>query len=538
LKTAGRLFSCLLPVVLAGCAPRQTAVEAGDRGQVLHRGVGYEVAALDPQVTTGTAEVAILTELFEGLVSENPRDLHPVPGVASGWETSADGLVTTFKLRADARWSDGRPVTAADFVASWRRILTPSLGAPYAGELHILKGAADFNTGRTRDFATVGVAALDDHRLRITLDHPVPGFLSRLATLPWLPVPTATIAASGDPFGPGNPWAQEGRIVGNGPFLLKSWRRDSEIVVVKSPTYWGAASVRLNEIHFHPIDSLDAEERAFRAGQLHVTDAIPLARIDEYRRTSPQLLRIDPYLGTYFYRLNVRRPGLADPRVRRALSLSVDRAAIVARLLRGGQSPAAAFCPPGMPGYRPPPGAGTDFAGARRLLALSGHAGGAGLPELELLYNNSESHRIIAEAIQETWRRELGVGVRLVNQEAKAVMAARESGDYDILRSSWIADYPDPASFLDLWRTHGGNNDTGWSSPAYDSLLSRAERAADPAERNSLYRQAEALLLDAAPVIPIYYYTHVFLIRPSVRGWYPNSLDHHPCRYVWLSGGG
>lgn len=528
-------FLSLLSALLFGCSGRETAVQSGDRDQVLHRGIGYEVTGLDPQLATGIAEQAILSELFEGLVAEDPHDLHPIPGVATRWEISPDGLNYTFFLRPDARWSNGEPVTAQDFTDSWRRILTPSLGAGYAGMFYVLQGAEAFNKGLTRDFSRVGATALDAHTLRVTLEHPTPYFLSLLTHMSWLPVNVRAIAANGPVYERDNSWTKPEHFVGNGPFVLTSWKPDDVIILEKSPTYWDAAAVRLKAVHFYPIDSLDAEERAFQAGQLHLTDALPVTKVDDYRRNAPQLLRIDPYLGTYFYRLNVRRPHLSDPRIRRALALAVDRRAIVDKILRGGQQPAGAFTPPGVAGYDPPPGIPDDFAEARRLLALSGHPGGEGLPPLELLYNNSESHRLIAEAIQEMWRRELGIEVQLVNQEEKVVLAARDAGDYQIMRSDWIADYADPSSFLELWRGDSGNNDTGWSNSDYDSLLFAAERTPDLAARNALYQKAEALLLDSVPIIPIYHYTHVFLIQPSVHGWFPNALDHHPCKYVWLS---
>jgi oligopeptide transport system substrate-binding protein len=227
---------------------------------------------------------------------------------------------------------------------------------------------------------------------------------------------------------------------------------------------------------------------------------------------------------------------LDNPKIRRALALAVDRDAIVEKILRGGQRPAHTLTPPGLAGYSPPPGVPTDFAAARRLLAEAGHPGGRGLPAFELLYNSSETHRLIAEAVQEMWRRELGVRVRLVNQEIKGTLDARRTGGFQILRSVWIADYDGPETFLDLFRRGGGNNCTGWGSPAYDALLDRAGLTADPAARGALLARAETLLLDDAPIIPVYFYTHVFLIRPSVRGWFPTPLDHHPCKNVFLGG--
>jgi oligopeptide transport system substrate-binding protein len=310
------------------------------------------------------------------------------------------------------------------------------------------------------------------------------------------------------------------------------------IILAKSETYWDSAHVTLKGIRLYPIDSLDAEERAFRSGQLHVTDALPAGRVDAYRSGGPELLkflRIDPYLGTYFYRINTGRASMSDPRIRKALALAVDRSAIVEHILRAGEKPADTLVPPGIEGYEPPPGLVTDFAEARHLLSAAGYPGGKGLPSLELLFNDSEKNKLLAEAVQEMWRRELGVDVRLVNEDLKSVLSARRVGDYQILRSSWIADYEDPESFLDVWRGDSGDNFTGWSSPEYDALLFAAERTADAASRAALLRDAEGILLQAVPIIPIYFYTHVFLKQPSVQGWYPNLLDHHPYKYVQLS---
>lgn len=528
-------LSCLLlaALVLAGCAPRETAVEQGNREQILHRGIGHDLADLDPHLATLASDYNVLSALLEGLVAEDPVDLHPVPGVAERWDVSPDGLTYTFTLRAEAKWSNGDPVTAQDFIASWRRMLTPSLGATNASLLYVIQGAEAFNKG-TAGFDQVGLVAPDAHTLRVTLEHPTPYFLSLLNHTAWFPIHAATLAKYGPVDRRGNDWARPGRFVGNGPFNLKSWRRGQEIVVEKSLTYWDHARVRLTAIHFHAIDSLDTEERAFRTGQLHLTEALPPGKIDAYRRDAPQWLRIDPLLGTEFYRLNVTRPFLNDARVRRALALAVDRQALVTNVLRGGQAPATAFTPPGIAGYTPAASLPTDVDQARRLLTEAGYPDGKGLPTFELLYNSSETHRLVAEAVQEMWRRELGVNVRLVNQELKGTLEARRSGNYQILRSVWTADYADPSSFLDIWRSDDGNNYTGWASADYDALLFAAARASDPARRHALFEKAETLLIDAAPFVPLYHYTHVFLIQPSVKGWYPTVLDHHPYKAVWL----
>lgn len=520
--------------LLTACGQRESNVVRGNREQALHRGLGYDIVELDPHIVTGIAEGEVLRALFEGLVAEDPVDLHPVPGVAERWEVSADGLTYTFHLRADAKWSDGSPLTAQDFVASYRRILTGSLAADYANMLYLLQGAEAYHKGTSNDFGLVGVKAIDPRTLRLTLDHPAAYFLTLLSYMPWLPVPIATIEKHGPVYQRGNGWTRPERILSNGPFVLKKWQPNYVIVVEKNPHYWDAAKVRLNAVHFHPFDSVDAEERAFRAQQIHLTDRVPFSRIDAYRRDSPDLLRADPYLGTYFYRFNTRKPPFSDSRVRRAFAMAVDRDAITTKILRGNERPAHALTPPNTAGYTPTAKLPSDAAAARQLLKDAGFEGGKGLPPIELLYNTSENHRLIAEAIQEMWRRELGVTVALVNQELKVTHAARRAGDFQVMRADWIGDYLDPLTFLDIFRSDGGNNYTGWANPEYDAALFAAARTTDPAARHALFQKAEAMLVEAAPFLPIYYYTHVFLKQPSVQGWHPTLLDHHPYKHVWL----
>ncbi|WP_414660725.1 peptide ABC transporter substrate-binding protein [Horticoccus sp. 23ND18S-11] len=528
------LFAGVALFTAAGCFKRESNVDRGNRDQVLHRGIGADPTDLDPHVATNIAEVDLVSALFEGLVIEDPVDLHPVPGVAARWEVSPDQLTYTFFLRAEAKWSNNTPVTATDFVESWRRVLTPTLGAENAGFLYVIQNAEAFHKGASKDFATVGVKAVDARTLRVTLAHPAAHFLSLLTHAAFLPVPIAAITPHGDAFTRGVPWTRPGRLVGNGAFVLKTWQPNREIIVEKSSTYWDAATVRLKGIHFYPIESLDAEERAFRSGQLHVTYVLPYGKVDAYRRNSPQLLRTDPYLNTYFFRLNLRQAPLNNERLRRALALAVDRTAIVEKILRGGQQPATSITPPGLPGYTPPLGATFDPEAARALLKEAGFPEGRGLPPLELLFNTSANHRLVAEAVQEMWRRELGLDVRLINQEFKVVLSERRAGRFQILLSDWAADYLDATNFLDLWRSDSGNNHTGWANQEYDALIFGAARTADPAARAAQLQRAEALMLAAAPIIPIYYNTHVFLLQPSVKGWHPTLLDHHPYKHVWL----
>ncbi len=519
---------------LSSCAKRVSRVDEATRAGILHIGVGSEPSDLDPHLATSLSEARIIPALFDSLVSFDPSTLAPIPALAERWTVSPDGLTYTFYLRATARWSNGDPLTAQDCIDSWHRILTPTLAADYAYFFYLIRGAEAFHKGRTTDFSTVGLAAPDARTLVVQSTHPTPYFLQILLNSPWRPVHVRSIAAVGDAYRRGTPWTRPGHMVTSGPFVLKAWSVNQHVIVEKSPTYWDRAHVRLNAIHFYPIDSVDTEERAFRAGQLHLTYNLSLSKVTAYRRDPSGALRIDPYVNTFFFRFNTRRAPLDDARLRRALSLAIDRESIVQRILLGGQQAATSFVPPNIPGYTPPAQPARDLATARRLLAESGHAEGRGLPPIEILYNNSDINRQVTESIQEMWRRDLGVNVTLQNQEYKVVFANRRSGQYQILLSDWVADYLDPTTFLDLWRSDSGNNHTGWTSPAYDALMRRADATADPAARSTILAQAEALMLTAAPIAPIYFNTHIYLIRPEVRGWHPSPMDHIDYRQPWL----
>lgn len=524
---------CALPLLL-GCAKRERPVDAGLRDQVLLIGNLSEPKDLDPHVVTGVSENNIIAALLEGLVAEDPVDLHPVPGVAERWEVSPDGLEYTFHLRADARWSNGDPVRAGDFVFAFRRILSPGLGSSYAYMLFCLTNAAAFHAGKTTDFNEVGAAAIDERTLRLKLGAPTPYLLSLLTHSSWFPVHPPTILKFGPIDRIGAAWTQPGSFVGNGPFTLETWEPSRKIVVRKSATYWDRDRVRLNAIHFYPLGDHKLEERAFLAGQLHITGTMPIDRIEHYRKERPEWVRINPYLGVYYYLLNVRRPPLDDVRVRRALAMAVDRDQITRYVTRGGEDAAHSFVPHGIGSYAAEASIPSDTNAARRLLAEAGYPEGKGFPPIELLYNTSDAHERIAQAIQQMWKRALNVDLQLVNMEWKVYLANTEEGKYFVARAGWIGDYVDPNSFLNLWVTGGGNNRTGWSDPEYDRLIAEAARTGDNARRYELFRQAERILLEQAPVIPIYFYRSKSLVHPAVRGWNPNILDHHPCKHVYL----
>jgi oligopeptide transport system substrate-binding protein len=523
-------------ICLAGCAKSEPKADAGAPTAstvprtVLNYGNGTEPQDIDPQVVTGVPENKIVNALFEGLVAEGPTGSDTVGGVAERWEISPDGRVYTFFLRTTAKWSNGDPVTAQDFVASYRRILTPSLGAEYAYKLHHVVGAEAFNKGELKDFAQVGFTAPDAHTLRITLKHRAPFLIEAMKHYSWFPVHIPTVEKFGGLARKGAAWTRPENLVGNGPFVLKEWRPNQRLVVTRSPTYWDRERVKLETINFMPTESIETEERMFRTGQVDRTNELPNNKIETYKREFATSYRQDPYFGVYFYRVNVTKAPLNDKRVRRALALAIDRESLVRNVTRGGQQPAYNFCPPS-PLFTSNARIEGDLAEAKRLLAEAGFPGGKGFPKVNILYNTSENHRAIAEAIQQMWRTRLGVEIGMANQEWKVYLDAQDTLNYDLCRAGWIADYTDPNTFMDLWVTGGGNNDTGWSNATYDGLVRESLAAGSEAERLAIYQKMETIWADELPVLPIYFYTRVFAVNPKLR-FVPNVIDNRNWQFV------
>ena len=523
------------PPAPAGSAPAAAAAPAKAGPMIWRVGNGAEPQDLDPQVVTGVPEHKIIMALFEGLLAENPKDLSPEPGIAERWEVSPDGITYTFHLRAGAQWSDGVPITATTFVRSYQRMLTPALGAEYASMLHHVRNAKAYNEGKLTDFSQVGFKAIDDRTLQVTLNQRTPFLLKMIAThYSWYPVPIHVIEKFGGLARKGTAWTRKENFVGNGPFLIKDWKPQQVLIAARNPRFWDHARVRLDEIHFFAVENQDSEERMFRTGQLDMTNELPVAKIDVYRKEFPDSLRIDPYLGLYFYRFNVERPPLNDKRVRRALALAVDRESLVKNVTRGGQIPAFSVSYPGTAGYAPTAKLAGNIEEAKQLLAAAGFPGGQGFPKLELLYNTSQNHRLVAEAIQQMWRRQLGIDIGLRNEEWKVYLDTTDARKFDLQRGGWIADYVDPHSFLEIWTSDNLNNDTGFKNADYDRLFAEALAAPDDAARYAVYQKMDALLVEELPVIPIYHYTRVVAMHPRVQGVYPTLLDNHPYKYVWL----
>ena len=528
------LRSAAVSLLAAGCARRETPAEAGIREQVLHLGNGSEPRDLDPHVVVSFNDFNIVLALFEGLTGIDEQTSLPVPALAEHWETSADGLVWRFHLRPDARWSNGDALTAQDCVFGIHRALSPQLASEYAYVLYPLKNAEAFNAGRMTDFAQVGVRAVDDHTLEFILERPAP-YLASAATLPaWFPAHRASIERLGRFDDRAVPWTRPENLVCSGPFILKEWSPGSRVVVVRNPYYWDARHVRLNGMVFYPIENASTQEAAFRAGQLHLTSDVPLSKIAAYRRDHPAVLRIDPFLDTAFLRLNVRRAPFTDRHVRQALARAIDRSALVRDVALGGQQPAHCLTPPGTAGYTARAAIPDDFEAARRLLAAAGYPGGHGFPKIEIQFPTSELNQRLLEAVQQMWRRELGIEVALANKEQRVWLNDERQLNYDISYAHWIGDYVDPSTYLELFTADGGNNSTGWASPGYDRLVRAAGAEQDPPRRNELYQRAEAILMDETPVVPVFFGTRVFLCHPAVKNWQPALLGIHQYKNVYL----
>ncbi|WIO73047.1 peptide ABC transporter substrate-binding protein [Porticoccaceae bacterium LTM1] len=536
------IFALLILTVstltLGGCGSHESNVERGNSEKILYWGNGTEPQELDPHITTGVPEANIQFALFEGLVTQAPKTLDPLPGMAESWSVSDDGKVYTFKIRKNARWSNGDPLTADDFAWSLWRAMHPKLGNQYSYMYYPIKNAQEFSEGTIKDFSEVGVSATDGNTLVIELDNATPYFLGLLAHHSYYPVHRSTIEAFGEPWERGTQWTRPGNMVTNGPFRLADWKLFKHISVRKNPYYYDTDKVALNGIQFIPTENITTEERMFRAGQLHVTNELPQDKIQYYRDNYPDQLMNKPYLGTYFYRINTRgttNKALSDQRVRHAISMAINRDQITKKITKGGETSSYTLTPPGTAGYTTTSPLEYNPERARELLTEAGYPDGNGLPEIELLYNSSESHRKIAVGVQQMLKKELNIDVRLRNEDWKVYLASENAGKYQMSRASWIGDYLDPNTFLDLWITGGGNNRTGWSNKEFDSLiLDQAPAAQTQEERFALMKKAEAILLNELPVIPIYTYSTKYLVHPSVKGLDANLLDNPLFKYMSL----
>ena len=488
-----------LLVLASGCGRRVTPAEEGIRTGTLLLGNSAEPSDLDPHLAQAFTDGIIINALFEGLTVLEETTSRPLPGAAERWETSADALTWTFHLRPDLTWSNGDALTAHDFVFSFERILTPALGAPYSYMLWPIQGAEAFNRGDGTDFSAVGVSAPDERTLVIRLERPTPHLAALATHTTWFPVHRATLVSHGTITQRGSAWTRPGHLVGNGAFTLAQWSPNDRLVVAKNPRYWDAAQTALERVVFLPIENAEVEERAFRAGQMHITFSTPPSKIPTWREQNPSPLRIDPLLNTWYLNLNVARPPLDNPKVRRALALAIDREAISRAVFNGARLPALSFTPPGCGDYVPRAQVSLDLNTARRLLEEAGHAGGQGLPVMALQVLNDSFLPQVAEVIQALWQRELGVRITIEPYEQKTWLQNQQAKTHTLGLMGWVADFADPITFLALFTTDNGNNWTNWSDATYDQLLQQDLRTGFFIGGGALVLGGAALFLLSSP---------------------------------------
>jgi oligopeptide transport system substrate-binding protein len=514
-------------------SPIAAAPPAAAADSVLYRGNGTEPETLDVHRSSGMPEFDLEVELFEGLVHYGPAG-EPVPGVAERWTISDDGLTYTFALRANARWSNGDPVTADDFVYALRRAVAPATASRYAFILFPIANAEEISSGKLADPTQLGVSAPDARTVVLRLKAPTPYFLGLLTHHMAFPVHRGTIERFGER------WTRPGTLVGNGAYRLAKWVPQSEITLVKNEHYWDAAAVKLDQVVFIATEDRGAELRRYRAGEIDVAYEAPIDQIDWIKRNLPGDWRPAPFLGTYYYGFNLQAPPFKDaPTLRKALALAVDRETLTTRITRAGEKPAYSWVPPSIGNQYVTQQ--VDWAtlpqSERNALAQKLYAEAGYSPErplrFELLYNTSENHRRIAIAVAGMWKQVLGAEVTLRNEEWKVYLASRAAKSFQMIRQSWVGDYNDANTFLELLKSDIGDlNTQGYRNPRFDALMKRAERTLDLPARARLMGEAERLALDDLPIIPIYHYVSKRLVKPWVVGWVDNIVDVHPSRYL------
>jgi oligopeptide transport system substrate-binding protein len=490
-----------------------------------------EPQTLDPAILTGQLEERICQALFEGLTTRNPQGA-VVPGMAESWTLSPDLRTYTFTLRPGIKWSNGEPVTATDFLNSWERALNPATGAQYSYQLYYLVNGEAYGTGKLTDFSQVGVKAPDARTLIVTLIHPIAYFLE-LTTLPTLyPVYLPSIKRYGDN------WTKPGFIVSNGPYTLKEWRLNDYILLESNPNYW--RPVAIHRIKVLPTSDPTACFNLFYSRKTDLIidrTSIPSELVKDIK--NKPYFHANPFGATTFIRYNVKRTPFDDVRVRKALALALDKKDIVDKITGSGEPIADTLVPPGSVGYTPPHGLSYNVQEGRRLLAEAGYPGGRGFPDVNLLYPIRSNWSKIATEMQALWHRDLGItSIHLRGQEWKVYLNTQQLVDFDFATSDWIGDYNDPQTFLDMFTTDSGNNETNWSNPQYDQMLQASESTPDLAERMKIFQQMEKLLVeDEMPITPVYFWVGMSLYYPDrLGGFVPNFVDEHPWGEFYIPG--
>ncbi|MCB2290058.1 peptide ABC transporter substrate-binding protein [Clostridium sp. CS001] len=544
-KISGILLTIALSATMfMGCADKavkptddtKPKVEDKKVPQVITFNLGADPKTIDPALNAAVDGSTVIANAFEGLMRVDEKDM-PIPGVAEKYEISPDGLKYTFHLRKEAVWSDGQSVKAGDFEYAWKRALNPDTAAEYAYQLYYLKNGQGYNESKLPDAnvskgikkataGDVGVKAIDDNTLEVNLEYPTLYFLSLMAFPTYAPVRKDIVEGN-------EKWTLKPETyISNGAFKMTEWKAKDVIVFEKNTKYWDAANIKLDKINYKMLDDQNASLAGFKSGQLDLIQGPPQQEIPKL--VADGTAKIYPSLSTYYFCLNLSPEAdkidaaagkaLKDPRVRKALSLAIDRKVIVEKVALGGQIPATSFVPTGIPDDK-----GADFTNkqyytpeanveeAKKLLAEAGFADGVGFPNMTIMYNTSQGHQNIAAAVQDMWRTNLGIQVDLRNQEWKVFQKTRNDKQYLIARHGWSGDYIDPMTFLDLFVTNGGNNDAAYSNAKYDEKIAGAKKEIDPAKRMALLHEAEDILMEDMPIIPIYYYTTVVCQKPTIK---------------------
>jgi oligopeptide transport system substrate-binding protein len=489
-----------------------------------------EPQSLDPAIIVAQVDMRVVQGLFEGLTRLEPVKSRAVPGLAASWEISPDGKTYTFHLRTNLVWSTGEPITADDVVYSWIRALDPKTASSYASQLYYIKNAEDFNAGKIKDPSLVGVKALDKLTVQVELKSPTAFFLDLCAFPTLAVVPRQAIEKYGDH------WLTHKPLPTSGAYELDVWRLNDKIRLVKNPRYWDAANTQSSIIDLLPIGSPSTALNLYERGQVDVVwdkGLIPSELLDVLLQR-PDFHAFN-YLGTYFMRFNTTHKPFNDPRVRQAFALSVDKERIVKKITRGGERITSDLVPDGTQNYTSPEGLGYNVELARKLLAEAGYPGGKGFPHFEYLYDTTgKIHEGIAIELQQMWRDALGVRMDLRAVETQVFWGVQQRMDYDLSRSSWIGDYNDANTFLGMFVTDDGNNETGWSNARYDNLVHTANQTVDLQKREQLFQQAESILVsNDVPIIPLYIYVGVnYFDTNKVQGIWENVLDDHPLRSI------
>ncbi|MDE2486404.1 MAG: peptide ABC transporter substrate-binding protein [Alphaproteobacteria bacterium] len=524
-------LAALAALVLASCqgGSDRAACPAGQR--CFEFGLSLEPATLDPQKANLVTESWVIGDLMMGLTTDGP-DGSPVPGGATSWTTSPDGLVWTFHLRRGARWSDGVPVTAQDYVFGLRRLVDPRTASIYAYLAYVIKNAQAISDGKAAP-SSLGAKALDPYTLQLTLTHPAPYLLELTKHQSFFPAPEHVVEKYGDG------WVAPGRYVSNGPYRLVSWRLGDRITLAKNPLFYDAAHVCFDRVDYFATPDAISAERRVQTGELDATNTFQSNRIGRLRRIMPGYVHVHTALATVYLSFNTRdvKP-LQDIRVRRALSEAIDRDFMTAKLMRAGQIPAYSFVPPGTANY--PQGAHTVWAGellaqrqreAKALLAQAGFSPAHPL-KLQIKTSNNSETLLLAQALQADWR-SIGVEASLVQNDGPVVFAAYANRDFQVGFMSWYADFNDPMTFLGLLKSDTGAQNYGdYKNPAYDALLAKADAEPDAARRGRILSRAEQLMLDDEALAPIDFTVNRELVNPHITGWVDNAEDFHRTRWL------